>query len=140
MKRVMELTEEQKTAICEQYKDKSFSVTEIAERYGIMRGEVAHIAVERGAEPRCKNKYGTKYNIKQSNAKTCPKCHKSIDIKGAKFCCYCGSDIRSNAELLIERMEKVASNFMAFPVSVREELVHLFADIEVELKKGGSTK
>lgn len=48
------LTQEQKAAICEEYKDRKNKVAEIAERYGILRGQVAHIAVEGGGRtPRC---------------------------------------------------------------------------------------
>lgn len=52
------ITLEQKKAICEEYKDRSNKVEDIAKRYGILRGNVAHIAVEMGAEPRCTKRFG----------------------------------------------------------------------------------
>lgn len=47
------LTQEQKAALCEDYKDRRNRVEDIAKKYGIMRASVANIAVEMGAEPRC---------------------------------------------------------------------------------------
>jgi hypothetical protein len=42
------LTQEQKMAICEEYKDRRNKVEDIAQKYGIERGKVTHIAVEMG--------------------------------------------------------------------------------------------
>lgn len=128
------LTQEQKRAICEEYKNPANKVTKIADRYGITRGQVAHIAVEGGAEPR-NVRYGEKRTTDKAARRVCPKCHRNVDVKGAKFCCYCGSDIRSNRELLIERINKASLNIMLLPPDKRDEMLALFIAITEELKK-----
>jgi len=67
--------------------------------------------------------------------RTCPKCRKTVDVKGARFCCFCGADIRSNKELLIERIHNAMSVLMLLPNSHRDEIQRLFLDIKAELGK-----
>jgi hypothetical protein len=91
-----------------------------------------------GAEPRLKtygNKYGKTGNNKtENNKRFCPKCKKSIDVKGAKFCCFCGSDIRSNKERLIERVEFAFADIQHMPQAARDNMQQLFIAIINELK------
>lgn len=134
------LTQEQKKAICEDYKDRSKTVNEIANKYGVSRGDVAHIAVEMGAEPRSTKKYGAKHKKQGERVRICPKCHKAIDVKGARFCCFCGSDIRSDKECLIERIENAIPNILHLPVNMRDEMQILFVDIVKELEGGHNDK
>ena len=121
------VTKEMKMAICEEYKDRNNRVTDIAKKYNIDQTSVIRYAVAMGAEQRLKRKPKT-------TARICPKCRKTIDIKGAKFCCYCGSDIRSNKEILIERVENAMTMISFLPVNMRDEAQHLFADVIKELE------
>jgi tRNA(Ile2) C34 agmatinyltransferase TiaS len=127
------LTLEQKAALCEDYKDRRNRVGDIAQKYGIMRASVARIAVEMGAEPRRANVYGKKQTKTQK--RICPKCKKTIDVKGASFCCFCGTDIRSNKEKLIRRIENAFADISFMPQSRRDDMQHLFIDIINELKE-----
>ena len=133
------ITLETKKAICEEYKDSSKNVDDIAKRYNVTRGVVAHIAVEMGAEPRRSKAYGQAHPRKKARAtvRTCPKCRKTIDIKGASFCCFCGTDIRSNKELLIERINNAMRKTVLMPEGIRDEMQRLFVDIKTELSKEG---
>ena len=126
--KVKELTQEQKYAICEEYKDSSNKVEAIAKRYGIYRYDVVNIAVELGAELRRPKKRGATVRI-------CPKCRKSIDVKGARFCYFCGADIRSNKEQLIERIHNAIGHIRFLPESMRDETQRLYLDIKAELSK-----
>ena len=121
------VTKEIKMAICEEYKDRKNRVVDIAQKYKIDQTSVTRYAIAMGAEPRLKKKLKT-------TARICPKCRKTIDIKGAKFCCYCGSDIRSNKEILIERVENAMTMISFLPVNMRDEAQHLFADVIKELE------
>lgn len=114
----MILTEETKMAICEDYKDRANRVEDVAEKYGLARGEVARIAVEMGAEPRMSKRFGQK---KPSTGRTCHKCHKQIDVKGAKFCCFCGADIRTSKELAVEGLKKTLAFVLHLPINERDE-------------------
>jgi hypothetical protein len=114
----MILTEEIKMAICEDYKDRSNRVADIAEKYGVLRADVVRIAVEMGAEPRLPKRFGQKRGI---TARTCHKCHKQIDVKGAKFCCFCGADIRTGKELAVEGLKKTLAFVLHLPINERDE-------------------
>lgn len=129
------LTQEQKQAIYEDYKDRSKKVGDIAQKYRIMRGEVARIAVEMGAEPRKAKTFGVSRKAGAAVRK-CPKCHKVIEVKGARFCCFCGMDIRSNKERLIERIEGAMPVIAHLPANMRDDAQQLFIDIIKELKGG----
>ena len=126
------LTQEQKAALCEDYKDRKNRVEDIALKYGIARCSVAHIAVEMGAEPRQAKRYGKKHT--QTKKRICPKCKKTVDVKGANFCCFCGSDIRSNKEKLIKRIEDAFTDIAFMPQNRRDDIQKLFIDIINELK------
>lgn len=57
------------------------------------------------------------------SAKACPKCRKEIDVKGARFCPFCGADIRTEAEMLVEKLEKSKELYRFLPASHRDEFV-----------------
>ena len=99
----------------------------------MIRKEVTRVAVEMGAEPRRKS-YGKRRG--NNAARICPKCRKVIEVKGAKFCCFCGADIRTEKELLIERVDKAFRVIQFLPASARDEMQQLFVDITEALKKG----
>lgn len=124
------LTPEQKQEIYELYQDKSNRVVDIAKAYKIDRGNVCRIAKSLGAEGRHK-----RAGKSSTKAKICPVCRKATDVKGAKYCPYCGSDIRSKKELLIDRISKAMKTTSYLPESCRDEIQKLFVDIKEELSK-----
>lgn len=128
------LTQEQKQAICEDYKDRSNKVSELAKKYGVCTATIARIAVEMEAEPRVAKLYGKRKRYSPT-ARICPKCHKAIEVKGARFCCFCGADIRNNKERLIERIERAMPNIMHLPINMRDDMQQLFIDTINELKE-----
>lgn len=126
------LTEETKRELLRDYEDKNITVAEISEKYGVGRAMVAQIAVELGGQPRCEKKYGKRHGIK---SKVCPKCKKLIEVQGARFCCYCGADIRDNRDRLIEENERLLQRVCELPDSFRDDFRNiLLANIE-ELKE-----
>lgn len=126
------LTPAQKQEIYELYQDPSNKVGDIAKAYKIDRGDVCKIAKSLGAEGRYKMS-GTR-SVK-AKAKICPVCRKATDLKGARYCPYCGSDIRSKKELLIDRISKAMKTTSYLPESCRDEIQKLFVDIKEELSK-----
>ena len=130
------LTQEQKIAIYEDYKDRSKTVREIAAKHGIAHIHVTRIAVEMGAEPRLAKSYGVKRKTHSPTERVCPKCRKAIDVKGARYCPFCGTDIRSKKELLIERIENAMPLIMNLPTNMRDDAQKLFSDVIKELKGG----
>lgn len=129
---VSTLSQEERQAIFEAYNDRSKSVAKIAKEYGISRTSLVRCVFEMGAKPR--REKACKKN-KEKIGKTCPKCHKTIDVKGALYCCFCGADIRSEKELLIERINNAMRKTMLLPEGARDEVQRLFVDIKTELSK-----
>lgn len=127
------LTEQQKKEIYELYIDPSNKVTDIASTYGVTPGAVTRTAYKLGAPARLS---GGSHDVPKTRAakKTCPNCKVALEIKGARFCYMCGSDVRSPKELLIERIVGIRSKFKLMPENVREELSQLLIDIQTELK------
>ena len=92
------LTFEQKKEIAALYADKSTTVEEIATAYNISQSYASKIAVEMGCERRIK-----KGKYRNNDVKKCPKCHRTLELIGARFCLFCGTDIRTETDILIER-------------------------------------
>ena len=44
-------------------------------------------------------------------------------VSGARFCCFCGSDIRTENEILVERLEKITELFIFIPETSRDEFI-----------------
>jgi hypothetical protein len=104
-------------------------VVDISEKYGILTSYVKKIATDMGATPR------QKPHTRAQENKVCPKCRKKIEVNGAKFCPFCGTDIRSTRDILIERIDKARECLSMLPENARDEVCKLFVDIVAELKK-----
>lgn len=72
------------------------SITKVANRYALpprRRGWSVGVA----AEP-----------TKKTNVeKICPKCRKPVEVHGARFCPWCGSDVRSERQIVAEELKQV---------------------------------
>ena len=95
------MTQEQKQALLADYNNRENKVHDIADKYGLHTSRIVDIVIEHGGTPRRPNALGKRGGDK---TKICPKCRKRIEIMGAKFCCYCGSDMRSNKEILKQKL------------------------------------
>ena len=108
-------------AIYNDYLNRQNKVGDIAAKYHIMRADVARIAVEMGAKPRCEKRFGKHNGESAKPARICPKCRKSIDVNGARFCCFCGSDIRTSKQICLEGLERIMPKIMHLPENMRDE-------------------
>ena len=115
------LTTEERSEITRLYIERH-KVADIADAYGIDKSEVSRIAVENGASPRKPNYFGTgRKAVKQSKNKVCPNCKKTVSVAGAKFCCFCGADIRTKREILVEKQKRLLQYMTLLPEAVRDE-------------------
>lgn len=122
------MNEETKRKIYEAYCDKSRKLEDISQEFGYDKTYIGIVAKSMGAPPRL-------VRAKRGGTKHCPKCRREIKVKGAKFCCYCGSDMRTEKELLIERIDRARECISLLPKSARDEVQKLFVDIVTELTK-----
>ena len=70
---------------------------------------IARIAKKCGLS-RCGNRQIV--NVSEPTKKTnvekiCPKCRKPVEAHGARFCPWCGSDVRSERQIVAEELERV---------------------------------
>lgn len=126
------MTNEMKKEIYEAYVNGE-KVTDIAKKHDMWAADVSRIAISMGAQPRRELKPRQR---KKEIAKTCSHCHRKIALKDAKFCCYCGADLRTEKDRLIERIHKGMELMSLLPSEARDEAQRLFVDIEKELRKG----
>ncbi len=112
------ITQEVKQQIFDDYNDRKNSLRDLEAFYGIPRATITSIAVEMGATPRRPNAY----NKRKGGAKVCHKCKKTIDVTGARFCCFCGADIRSKQEILCERIRELMPCIQHLPENMRDNM------------------
>lgn len=51
----------------------------------------------------------------------CPKCKAKGHIKGSRYCYKCGTDIRSEAVIIAEKLQSLLPNVQLLPDSIRSE-------------------
>lgn len=51
----------------------------------------------------------------------CPKCRAKGHIKGSRYCYKCGTDIRSEAVIIAEKLQSLLPNVQLLPDSMRNE-------------------
>ena len=130
------LTNEQKHEIKQLYDDHKNKVADIAKAYRIEKAEVARIAVELGASPRRQSTFGVTRGVQSGQPqKKCPNCKRAAPIDAAKYCCFCGADIRTPSEKLIEKQQKLLQHFAFIPQAVRDESRDIILETIEYLKK-----
>lgn len=68
--------------------------------------------------------------------KVCPHCHWKKNPLESKYCCFCGQDIRSDGEVLSDKLSKVVRDVAAFfPVSVSDEAISTINEAQKILRK-----
>ena len=125
-------TEAQIQDILNAYRDKSVTREQICEGFGISPTTLNHILHKHNEPFRVPKRLK---NSEKTAAKTCPNCRRRIDVKGAKFCPFCGSDVRSARDLLIERVEKLTTFNSYIPSTERDNFIQTIIDAVKELRK-----
>lgn len=129
-----QLTLEQKAELLQDYNNREIGVRELEAKYNLNRTDLCHLAVELGATPRRPSVYGTTRK-KGTQTVACPKCKKRIEVKGARFCPYCGSDVRSEKDKLCERLENAIQYVNLLPTGSADEVRDTILDTIKELKR-----
>lgn len=70
-------------------------VEKISKETGIEKSSISNIVKREGLQLRRKRK---------SMLLVCPNCKSKVEIKGAKFCPFCGNDVRNENEVLIDEL------------------------------------
>lgn len=121
------MTQETKAEIAKMYSDGNNKVQDIAKMYGTSKGRVSTIAKEFGIPPRRKPS--------NSKIKRCPQCHSGVSVTGALFCPYCGSDIRTEDEKLIDRVVWLLSIIHKVGINDQNKAKCVLSDVLKKLRK-----
>ena len=84
--------------------------TEIQETIGCSPNAIKNVVRDFKLKPRRPGRKREKLEepAKKTNVeKICPKCRKPIEVHGARFCPWCGADVRSERQIVAEELERV---------------------------------
>lgn len=123
------LTPEERRELIDLYLHTNLTTEEIAARYNISNRTVSY-TVKAAGEPlrRPKKPQATKN-------RACPKCRRKVELKGARFCPYCGNDIRSENEILAEQLCKLTELCFCIPETSRDKFIATLNQAANALKK-----
>ncbi|MBQ9228762.1 MAG: hypothetical protein IJ168_08035 [Eubacterium sp.] len=124
-------TPEETAAIVNDYKN-NVVVRDIYSKYRLTSNQLTKILQENGVEQRMPRGNSTNST---KRFRTCQCCKRKVEVRGARFCPSCGSDIRSEEQLLNERLNKLFTMLMALPSSQRDEAQQIIKDVAVYLNK-----
>lgn len=114
------------------YSDKSIPVSEILETYHISWRVLSRILKEEAVPFRLSKAAGKRANVKLDR---CPICHKSLMAKDARFCCWCGSDVRSEGEKLLDKLGELWTYiYPNIDYETKEEAKKIFNDVTTYIK------
>lgn len=122
-----EITFEEKVDILKTYQDRTVKAHSIPPMYNITQKTMQDIVIEMGGALRVPRKTANK---------VCPKCRKVIELKDAKFCPYCANDLRSENEILVERLENLKSMYAYIPETQRDTFMQTICETINVLNKG----
>ena len=122
-------TREEIDTIVEGYKS-GVTIREISELTGKCQQTIANILDKEGV--RSIKHREVKKNVSEVK---CPNCRATGHYKGAKFCYKCGADVRTEADILRERLGKLVSDFVYLPDSIRDNAYVVVQDAIEYLRK-----
>jgi hypothetical protein len=102
----MKLTREKEQQVIEMYRAGEKAHT-IQKELGISGAIMYDVLRKNNVEPRRKGNYH-KGGHKKKKAKTrrCPVCKANNNPANARYCCMCGADIRNEADIVLEKLDK----------------------------------
>lgn len=103
------LKKEIREEIAQMYKE-GYAYTEIQETIGCSSNAIIKVVEDFKLRPRRPGRKREKpeESTKKTNVeKICPKCCKPIEVHGAKFCPWCGADVRSERQIVAMELERV---------------------------------
>lgn len=123
----------QKEEIITMYKDRSVKVQEILETYEISNNILNRILEEENIPKRRPKAAGKRTNVKLDK---CPVCGKFIREKDARYCYWCGADVRSKKDIILESLGQIWSKIYPDFISYEEktEIKNLFDKVAEYIK------
>lgn len=107
------------------YEHSKMKRNEICEKYGISDATLTKYVRDFGFEPR-RNRIA--YVPKQERTNVCDRCKRTVSVPGARFCPYCGSDIRTEAMKVQDSLSSLLTITNLIPDSTRDTYVKTIRD------------
>lgn len=105
---------------------------------GVSGATMYDVLRKNNVEPRRKGNYPKGgYQKKKAKTRRCPHCKANNNPAGAKFCCMCGADIRSEADIVLEKLDKAMTICIRFlPTNLTEEVVDAMRQAKQQIERG----
>lgn len=109
--------------------EEGFKYSEIAELVGVTPKAVSNQVTRLGISNRKKCERTVKI-------KKCPKCNKKLPHE-SKFCMFCGADVTSKEDVLLNKLETVFKATQFIPETVRNDCVNILREVRDYLVEAG---
>ena len=113
------------------YQNPNIKMADILNKYNVGWGTVYNLIKKYNVPNRRPNGTASKMTKK----KKCQNCKRTVQIKEARFCPYCGADLRSEKDFLIEKTEDLFGMCMFLPENQRDNAQKIIKEICDYLKK-----
>lgn len=125
----MKVNEETIRLIQSDYEHSDLTRKEICEKYGISSSTLTNYVKEFGFELRQRHlMYPHKPEKNHTQTVLCKRCKKSVSVPGARFCPYCGEDIRSESMKVQDRLSSLVELTSLIPENARDTFVKTIRD------------
>ena len=125
----MKVNEETIRLIQSDYEHSDLTRKEICDKYGISFSTLTNYVNAFGFEPRQRRLvYPNKQEKNHTQTVLCTRCKKSVSVPGARFCPFCGEDIRSESMKVQERLSSLVELTSLMPENARDAFVKTIRD------------
>lgn len=125
----MKVNEETIRLIQSDYENSDITRKEICEKYGISSSTLTNYVKAFGFEPRQRRLvYPHKHEKNHTQTVLCTRCKRTVSVPGARFCPYCGSDIRTESMKVQDSLSSILSITNLIPESYRDTYVKTIRD------------
>ena len=118
----MKVNEETLRLIQSDYEHSDITREEICEKYGISLSTLSNYVKAFGFEPR------QIHLMYPHKTVLCTRCKKSVSVPGARFCPFCGEDIRSESMKVQDRLSSLVELTSLIPENARDTFVKTIRD------------
>ena len=125
----MKVNEETLRLIQSDYEHSDITREEICDKYGISFSTLTNYVNAFGFKPRQRRiVYQNKTEKNNTQTVLCTRCKKSVSVPGARFCPYCGSDIRTESMKVQDSLSSLLSITNLMPENARDSFVKTIRD------------
>lgn len=118
----MKVNEETLRLIQSDYEHSDLTRKEICDKYGISCSSLTNYVKTFRFEPRQRRL------VYPTQTVLCTRCKKSVSVPGARFCPYCGADVRTESMKVQDSLSSILSITNLIPESYRDTFVKTIRD------------